>query len=475
MHDLESSLTQMRGAWMAARSALEHCPAEWRGAIDGADAECTLAALTGHATAVLFRPAPSTPLAPRPLLPPLALPTLPDAVRPHLRRAMAAQKGGPSLEQPLIDLVTARGYAVHPADWMPSPRDDWAPDLYAPWLDWVRAESTPVPEAAFGLDTYDQWPWAERRVALAALRASDPAAARAIIAAKASSEPAERRLKLVEILETKLSQDDAEFLESLASDRSDRVQALARACLARLGRQGDTAALAAELAEMLEIGKIGLLRRRTQLVIKTPKSAAQGARRRVLFTQVGLADLARALGVSEAQLLESVPTGAADDIALFVQMVAATGTDDARRMLLGRILADADFPLVHARPLGPRLSSEERHALLARILERDADGFETSMALIGRNLGEAPLPAVLASPSYATLMDTLETAVRGEDAKRPYAARTLEIMLNRVALLVDAAAAADLIAWLAPSDLSPADPKLDVLHLNAALLPETKP
>src|SRR6516225_7919904 len=177
MHDLESSLAQVRSAWMAARSALEHCPAEWRDVIEGADAECTLAALTGHATAVLFRPAPATPLEPRPLLPALALPTLPEAVRPRLRRAMAAQKGGPSLEQPLIDFVTARGYAVHPADWMPSPRDDWAPDLYAPWLDWVRAENAPVPEAVFALDTYDQWPWAERRVALAALRASDPAAA----------------------------------------------------------------------------------------------------------------------------------------------------------------------------------------------------------------------------------------------------------------------------------------------------------
>jgi hypothetical protein len=475
MPDLESSLAQVRSAWMAARSALEVCPAEWRGAVEGADGECTLAALTGHAAAVLFRPAPATPLEPRPLLPALALQTLPDLVRPRLRRAMAAQKGGPSLEQPLIDLVTARGYAVHPADWMPSPRNDWAPDVYAPWLDWVRAESAPAPASAFGLDTYDQWPWAERRVALAALRASDPAAARAIIALKAPAEPAERRLRLVEILETKLSQDDAEFLESLANDRSDRVQALARALLARLGRQSDTSALAAELAEMLEIGKVGLLRRRTQLVIKTPKSAAQSGRRRILFAQVSLSDLARALGVSELQLLECVPTGAAEDIAVFAEMVATTGSDDARRMLLDRMLADADFPLVHALPLAPRLPTEERRALLPRIMERDADVFKIALALMGRTLGEAPLSALLASPSYTTLMETVEAAVRGEEAKRSDATKTLEAMLNRVALLVDAAAAAELIAWLTASGLSPADPKLDVLHLNAALLPETKP
>jgi hypothetical protein len=73
------------------------------------------------------------------------------------------------------------------------------------------------------------------------------------------------------------------------------------------------------------------------------------------------------------------------------------------------------------------------------------------------------------------LIDTVETAVRGEEAKRPQAAKILEAMLNRVALLVDAAAAGDLITRLTASDLSAADPKLDLLHLNAALLPETTP
>jgi hypothetical protein len=475
MHDLEPFLTRARSAWMAGRSALEYCPAEWRGAVEGADAECVLAALTGHATAVLFRPAPATPLDPRPLLPRLALPTLPEHVRLRLRRVMAAQKAGASFERALIDLVAARGFAVHPADWMPSPRDDWAPDVYAPWLDWVRAETTPTPESAFGLETYDRWPWAERRVALAALRERDPAAARAIVAAKAPAEPAERRLKLVEILEANLSQEDCEFLDSLAGDRSDRVQALARAFLARLGRQADTGALAAELAEMLEIGKVGLLRRRTQLVIKTLKAAAQSARRRDLFTQVNLADLAGALGVSEPQFLETVPTGVAEDIAAFVQMVAATGSDTARRMLLDRMLAEADFPLVHGRPLGPRLSTEERRALLPRIMERDTDMFETTLALMGRTLGEAPLSALFASPGYAALMDTVEAAVRGDEAKRLHAAKTLEATLNRIALLIDAAAAAELMTWLTASDLSPADPKLDMLHLNAALVPETTP
>ena len=473
MHDLESFLARARSAWMAGRSALEYCPEEWRAAVG--DAEGALAALTGHATAVLFRPAPAAPPVVRPLLPRLALPTLPEHVRPRLRRVMAAQKAGASHERAVIDLVTARGFAVHPADWMPSPRDDWAPDLYAPWLDWVRVETRSTPESVLTLETYDQWPWAERRVALAALRESDPGAARAIIAAKASAEPAERRVKLVEILETKLSQEDSELLDTLANDRSDRVQALACAYLARLGRHADTGALAAELVDMLELGKVGLLSRRTQLVIKTLKAATQSARRRELFKQVNLADLAGALGLPELQLLETVPTGVAEDIAAFVEAVAATGSDAARRMLLDRVLADADFPLLHARPLGPRLSTEERRALLPRIMEGDTDMFDTTLALMGRTLGEAPLSALLDSPGYAALLDSIEAALRGDEAKRPPATKTLEATLNRIALLIDAAAAAELMTRLTASDLSPADPKLDMLHLNAALVPETTP
>ena len=106
-----------------------------------------------------------------------------------------------------------------------------------------------------------------------------------------------------------------------------------------------------------------------------------------------------------------------------------------------------DFPLVHARPLGPRLSAEERRALLPRIMERDTDMFETTFALMGRTLGEAPLSALLASPGYAALMDAIEAALRGDEAKRPHAAkRRSEHALNRIALLIDAPAAADLMA-----------------------------
>ncbi len=484
MPELALSLAQLRGAWMAGRSALEHCPAEWRDAIAlgragstsaDSDAECALAALAGHATMVLFRPVPAAPLAPRPLLPVLALPTIPESVRPRLRRVLAALKGATSLERSLFDFVTARGFTLHPADWMPSPRDDEAPDVYAPWLDWVRGEAEPAPSSVLDLDTYDRWPFARRRAALLALREEDPGAARALIAAKASSEPAERRLGLVAILETRLSEDDGEVLEALAKDRSDRVQTLARAYLARLGRETGTDALATELAAMVDIGKVGLLRRRRRLEIKTLKTAAQNTRRRELFKLVSFTKLARALGFSGDQLLEAAPVGAADGIDALVQMVATTGSRDAARRLLDLILEDASLPLAHARPLAPRLTAQERRSLLAPIIKRDADLFGTSLALMGPMLGEAPLAALLASPGFAALKSAIEAARTGDEAQRAATSARADSALRRVALLITASAATELIARLRGLGFSPADPKLDALHLNAALTPQTRP
>jgi hypothetical protein len=311
-----------------------------------------------------------------------------------------------------------------------------------------------------------------RRAALAALRARDPGAARAIIAAKASSEPAERRVMLIETLETGLSDQDAEFLEALANDRSDRVQALALLYLARLGRRVDADALTTELADMLEIRNSEAPRRRIQLALKTLKSAAQNARRRDLFKLVSLAGLARALRLTEEEIVETAPAGAPEGVEAFVQMVAATGSDRACRMLLDQILDDEALPLACARPLGSRLTREEQRALQPRIMKRDAEMFQTTLTLMGRALGEAPLPALLAAPDYAALISAVEAA-RGEDeAQRRAADAMLETALSRLALLAAAPAAAALLARLTASGLSSTDPRLDLLHLNAALTTE---
>ncbi|MBK6705223.1 MAG: hypothetical protein IPG56_16655 [Caulobacteraceae bacterium] len=257
MRDLDASLAQLRNAWIAGRPAIESAPTAWRDAI-GED-ELALIALAGHASDVLTQRAPGTALIDRPLLPHLNAPFVPESLRGRFRRLLARPQNLPSLERYLIAFISARGLAAHPADWMPDAKDDWAPDLYAPWLDWIRADTRAAAPSddEISSENYELWSWTERRRALAALRARDPAAALAIIAAKAGAEPAERRVRLIELMQVRLSETDAEFLETLAKDRSDRVRALSRGFLARLGRAGDTAALAAELAEMMSLEKSG--------------------------------------------------------------------------------------------------------------------------------------------------------------------------------------------------------------------------
>lgn len=474
MHELEASLARVRNAWMAGRSALEHCPAEWRDAVEGQHGEAALASLTGHATSVLFRYQPSTALEPRPLLPALALPVMAEGLRPRFRRILSAKSGSP-IERPLIDLIAARGYGVHPADWLPAPGDDWVPDIYAPWLDWVRAEvGTKGAHAGLTVETYERWSWAERRVALAHLRDTDPAAALFIIAAKAPTEPAERRVRLLEILATKLSEADASFLESLAKDRSERVQAMAGAYLARLGRTNGNADLASELAGMMALGKVGLINRRTRLVIKSLNNTVQRARRQELFTLVSSATLARALGTSELQLVEALPDGAPDGLDAFLRMMAATGSDAAVRALVNGMLADESTPVSYLRALAPRLSAAERKPLLPKIMARDADGLQATLDIAGRDLGAMPIAPLLASSTYTALSQLLDQ-LNAEDPQRTSRNAALGTVLNRIALLLDAPGAAYLTARLGFRGLSPADPKLDLLHLNAALTTETTP
>lgn len=476
MHEIEAALAQVRNAWIAGRPALDRAPDGWRAAI-GVDDELALVALAGHATDVLLRQAPATPLAVKPLLPTLAVPLVPDAVRPRFRRLLAAQGKLPFLERQLVMLAAARGHAAHPADWLPAPKDDWAPACYAPWLDWVRAEAAATPtDAQLTAGNYEQWSWAERRTALASLRARDPDAARAIIAARASGEPPERRLRLVELLDERLSDADVAFLESLAKDRSERVQALARNLLARLGRGSDAAeatVLAAELAAMVELTRVGIIRRRRRLALAALKTPAQQARRRSLFRLVSLAALANALQASELELVEAVPEGATGDVMDFIACVGATGSIAAVRALVERLLDDRDAPVASLLPLAERLAQGERDELLPRAISRDGDLFETSLAIAGTSLGKAPLAALLASPNHAALEHNVKVLVRGDDAGRAAALHVLDQLLPRVGLLLDGAGARTLLDQITAWGLSPAEPRLDLLHFNASLTPES--
>lgn len=474
MRELDASLAQVRNAWIAGRSALESAPPAWRDAIG--DDELALIALAGHASDVLTLRTPSAASVERPLLPAISAPLLPEALRARFRRLLVRPRNQPPLKQQIIALVAARGFAAHPGDWMPDANDEWAPDIYAPWLDWIRADA----RAAVGsdddisLENYDLWSWSARRKALAELRARAPAAALAIIAAKSGAEPAERRVRLIELMQIRLTEADIEFLEGLAKDRSDRVRAMSRSLLARLGRAGDTGALAAELAEMATLEKSGLINRRMRLRFVPLKTEAQRQRRHELMQIVSLGALASALGATEMQLVEA-PELQFDELHGFVAMTAETGSDEAARALLKHLMQEREPLLAALMPLTARLTPVERVALLPDLMRLDGRLFEETLWIVGDEVGSTPLATVAGSPSYNVLRANVEAAAGADDNARRDAMTKLEQALPRVSLLLDAAGAKALLADIATWGLSPAEPVLDMLHFNAALTSEITP
>lgn len=492
MLDVEDRLARIRAAWMAGRAAAGEAPPEWRraiGADDGdgaapgpgraAAAEAALVALAGQAMQVLLRPVPP-PLTVRPPLPVLAVPSPPEASRSRIRRLIAARRGDAGGPKPLAVFLAARGYAMHPADWLPRPADDWAPAFYAPWQAWVASERPVEPTDALTAETYGDWPWPARRAALAALRRGDPAAARTVIDARAAGEPAERRLRLLEILEDGLSADDGALLERFTADRSDRVRDLVRKLLARLGR-GDGAALARdqareraqELAAMVELGRVGLLKRRNRLTFEPLKTAPQEHRRRELFAVVTLAELAAALGVAEAGLVETLPLDKARIADAFATMVVETASGEAWRQLFDLALQDADAPVRVAGILTRRADAAQRSAMLAAAMAREASpGFDGCLAVAGDGLGAAGGGPLAQSPAYAALLELVATTASQSTGAPPPALAT---GLFNLGLLLDPTAARTVVDACQAAGLSAADPRLDMLRLNIALERERAP
>src|SRR5215467_14641355 len=100
-----------------------------------AEAELRLLALSGQFLGIAVTAEPPSALRVLPDIPALALPTVPEPLRPLVRRILAASKDTASRTE-FVDFLAARGRTTHPADWMPDASDEDAPDVYAAWRDW---------------------------------------------------------------------------------------------------------------------------------------------------------------------------------------------------------------------------------------------------------------------------------------------------------------------------------------------------
>ncbi len=118
-------------------------------------------------------------------------------------------------------------------------RGRWLSQFEPRWR--MRFEPGPSPEESLTdadwerlQAAWEEGPPAERRSALEAARAGDPARARGWLASGWKSEKAEQRAALIQALKPGLSQEDEPFLETALDDRSENVRAEAARLLCRV-------------------------------------------------------------------------------------------------------------------------------------------------------------------------------------------------------------------------------------------------
>jgi hypothetical protein len=425
------------------------------------EAELRLLALSGQFFGVAVTTAPSAELRALPDVPALAMPTVPDTLRPLVRRLLAAK-----LKAQLLRFIALRGWTVHPADWMPDANDEGVPDVYAPWRDWaaVATSSLPMQGATNDRITPENWAdWlpAARKVAVIELRRSDPAAARVLLEATLPGENADVRLRLLEILERRLSEDDVPFLESLvATDRAPKVKALAASLLSRMNRGSvDSTDDLAELRGFFLVKTKGLLRRSRVIEFGNAKTPAQRHRRTFLFENIDFSTLSTALGIAAPDLIAIWPWRTDKEADEALVALIARSEPSALVMQAAEAMSKGDIGLYHLQPkLLQRLTAAQRTALAEIELRRPHRRFELALSITG---GAALLENPLGTASGADLLRLLGQS----DAK----ATDWVDQLNALGLVTAHGWARRVMDRLNAAGIMQGDPRLDMLRLNEAL------
>lgn len=430
---------------------------------DPIEAELRLLALSGQFLGMAVVAEPPAGLRALPDLPALALPTLPDGARSLARRVLAA--GDARHKRSLAQFAAGRGWTLHPADWMPSASEEDAPDVYAPWRDWIEAAATgtgPKRGASDGLTAAnweDFWP-AARTAALADLRRRDPGAARALLETRLPGEGADTRLRLLGQLTQGLSEADAPFLETLAAgDRAPKVKSLAASLLARLGRGSAVGEEATELAGFFTLGTKGLLRRSRTVAANVLKTHAQRIRRQTLFAGADYTGFAAALGMSGEELAAIWVWG--DDVQADIELAGMAGrsASDAIVADLSTALAEHSLPNLRALlALASRIGPTQRASIAQRVL-RGNGSYQDALAMAG---GGGRVEGVTDVPAEAALLGALGSAEARPGEHAPE--------LQALGMVASRAGAQKALERLVRgAGLLQADPRLDMLRLNAAL------
>lgn len=468
--DLAKQIEALKTEWMIGGGGIDRAPHAWKAALpDDRFPESGLIAIAGQALQFALQPEADTRVKYAPRLPRLALPTPPSEARALIRLLRASKMIDEVHVGRLIQLLTARGYAIHPIDCLPKAFAS-LPDIYAPWELWLRDESRAnASETSRELqsENWDEWWPADRRAALSILRQQQPEVARALIAEKAPSLPAEERLRVLEVLADGLCVDDRALLDAFAEDRSSKVRLWVHQCLGRIGFPRDESSDIQEYVDFLSISK-SILQRKVKVTANRLKTDPQRRRRAELAAKLSLHSVVRGLQLgTEAELItawEHVDPQASDE---WVRMVIATGSEQAVAMLASRISTFDGISAETIHGLFDRLGRTSRLELLPRILANDDACFTSTLTCCKGMFGEIPWTLLEPSRGLKALLQMTKEA----STSKPAVLATLREGLFALGLIADRSAAAKLMEVFSRDHLFSSDPLLGIFKLNMCLPP----
>ncbi len=435
------------------------------------EAQLRLLALAGVFRHTCLRPQEPGNLKQMPLLPEPALPLLSEVMRPAFRQMMQQQDR--SVWQGLIGLMAARGYMAHPFDWLPPQDLTGYPEAYIPLAKWKAGMGDAQPTLT--AETWDDMYPAERRGAFAALRKSDPAAARALMEEQGGNLPAEERLMLVATFSDGLGVDDQSYLEKLAgSDRSAKVKAKAVGYLARLGVVTDDAD-ARELANFIETSTSGLLRRRKAIGLRKKLNETQKKRAYSLFETVTLPQLATALSMSSDEVAASYVTEPRPIMAPFFDMCVRSAPTATLMIYWERLRTDGVAQFSMLADLADRLDRDQTLAEVKRLIDTGRLTDLRDMLLVtGADVGPTISDALLKAGYYKKKLSEVEAALanraKGDgDYQSTHLINQFEAFITILAFLVTANHARAILADLEDVGFHAADPLFRPLKFNIDL------
>lgn len=460
-------------------------PDSWQNILQGGPQDkvnlFTLALASQHQS-FLYRPKSTLKFTPVQPLPCLRLPTQSSGSRPLFRRALQCiEKASIKKINFLLYILESHNVTAHPLDWLPDSQAEDLPDVYWPWVQWAANAQRQYGETVEVVteENWDEWFPAERLKHLKKMRITAPGKTRGLIQECASRENAEKRIKIVKVLEIGLSEEDIEFIQALTRDRSQKISLLATQLLARIGIRIDNQENdnifeeARELASFFELKKVGIIKKQLSIIPRKLKSKKQQAIRTELLEKVPSHIFAEALNIkpSELAIAWQFSENRELDNINFLKNTALTFSDENILTLLSSILdnIERDESLLSLiQFLQSRLDQQTRNSLMFKLFKNRKVKlrFLHCLDFLDKQITSINFDDITSTYAWNKLVNDIQSEIQENGHIAHYEIIQELIVLG---LILPQAIAIQVLDKIVDLGLTRADPTLDCLKFNAQI------